>query len=331
MNRFAPPAAFAAIDTVGAATPAAGPRSIDNGRVNPRILLIDDDARLADMVGRYLNQAGMAVDHQGDAASGLAALAAAPPDLILLDLMLPDADGLDVCRRIRAGDGAGPTVPILMLTARGETTDRVVGLELGADDYLPKPFEPRELLARIRALLRRASLLAERAGALGGAGAAGGKGGAGVAVGAGGQGGTGGPGGMAGTAGVGGPREATVADLAADADRRVTRLGALEIDHDAREVSVRGEPRTLTAYQFDLLVVLAAHAGKVMSRERLMDLVKGEQLEAFDRSIDVHVGRIRQAIEDDPRQPRRLLTVRGAGYVMARQPVEGVAPAPRPS
>lgn len=136
---------------------------------------------------------------------------------------------------------------------------------------------------------------------------------------------------MAGTAGVGGPGEATVADPAADADRRVTRLGALEIDHDAREVTVRGEPRTLTAYQFDLLVVLAAHAGKVMSRERLMDLVKGEQLEAFDRSIDVHVGRIRQAIEDDPRQPRRLLTVRGAGYVMARQPVEGVAPAPRPS
>ncbi len=241
------------------------------------------------MVGRYLSQAGMTIDHQGDAGSGLAALAAQRPDLILLDLMLPDADGLDVCRRIRAGEGDGAIVPILMLTARGETTDRVVGLELGADDYLPKPFEPRELLARVRALLRRSAVrsAATPAATAAGEGAA-----------------------AAGTA------------MTGEAERRVTRIGALEIDQDAREVRVHGEPRTLTAYQFDLLSVLAAHAGKVMTRERLMDLVKGEQLEAFDRSIDVHVGRIRLAIEDDPRQPKRLLTVRGAGYVMARQPVE---------
>ena len=124
---------------------------------SPEILLIDDDRRLADMVGRYLGQAGFAVQHQGTAREGLAALGQQVPGLVLLDLMLPDGDGLDVCRQIRQMPGAAATVPVLMLTARGETTDRIVGLEIGADDYLPKPFEPRELLARVRALLRRAS------------------------------------------------------------------------------------------------------------------------------------------------------------------------------
>ena len=123
----------------------------------PEILLIDDDRRLADMVGRYLGQAGFAVQHQGTAREGLEALGRQVPGLVLLDLMLPDGDGLDVCRQIRQMTGAAATVPVLMLTARGETTDRIVGLEIGADDYLPKPFEPRELLARVRALLRRAS------------------------------------------------------------------------------------------------------------------------------------------------------------------------------
>lgn len=124
---------------------------------SPEILLIDDDRRLADMVGRYLGQAGFAVQHQGTAREGLEALGCQVPGLVLLDLMLPDGDGLDVCRQIRQMSGAAATVPVLMLTARGETTDRIVGLEIGADDYLPKPFEPRELLARVRALLRRAS------------------------------------------------------------------------------------------------------------------------------------------------------------------------------
>ncbi len=244
-----------------------------------RILLIDDDKRLADMVGRYLSQAGFRLAHCFDAQSGLALLVppAGPatelPDLILLDLMLPDADGLDVCREIRRLPGPAAQVPILMLTARGETTDRVVGLEIGADDYLPKPFEPRELLARVRALLRRSALRAE-------------------------------------------------APAAADDDAGhpdVLRFGRMEIDAGARVVRIGGSPRLLTAYQFDLLLALARNAGRVLSRERLMDLVRGEQLEAFDRSIDVHVGKIRQAIEDDPKQPRRLLTVRGSGYVLARQ------------
>ena len=287
---------------------------------SPEILLIDDDRRLADMVCRYLGQAGFAVQHQGTAREGLEALGRQVPGLVLLDLMLPDGDGLDVCRQNRQMTGAAATVPVLMLTARGETTDRIVGLEIGADDYLPKPFEPRELLARVRALLRRASaphaadpaagdagqgVAATGAGAFGAAGQAGGvavSGGSGIAAGSGlSQGGA-------------AARGASVADD----DPPVLVLDDLEIDEGAREVRVAGEKRTLTSYQFDLLLALARHAGRVMSRERLMDLVKGAPLEAFDRSIDVHVGKIRQAIETDPRQPVRLLTVRGAGYVFAR-------------
>ncbi|MGE0315140.1 MAG: response regulator [Lautropia sp.] len=252
--------------------------------MSERVLLIDDDQRLAEMVGRYLTRYGMVVEHRPDARSGREALAASVPDLLLLDLMLPDADGLDVCRDVRRMPGPASTVPILMLTARGETTDRVVGLEIGADDYLAKPFEPRELLARARALLRRSRFAAV-------AGAA------------------------PPTAGNG----ATGVGATSDPPAEAIRLGRLEIDLDARRVRVRGEDRSLTAYQFDLLVALARHAGKVMSRDRLMDLVKGAPLEAFDRSIDVHVGKIRQAIEDDPKSPRRILTVRGAGYVMARE------------
>lgn len=234
------------------------------------ILLIDDDRRLAGMVARYLGQAGFGVRHCDSGDSGLQSLAGQVPDLVLLDLMLPDADGLDLCRRIRQMPGRVAGVPVLMLTARGETMDRVIGLEVGADDYLPKPFEPRELLARVRALLRRAG--------------------------------------------------ATAAPLPAVAvpPAQVLVLDDLEIDTGARVVRVAGQSRPLTRYQFDLLLALARHAGRVLSREQLMDLAKGEQLEAFDRSIDVHVGKIRQAIEADPRQPQRLLTVRGAGYLLRR-------------
>ena len=231
-----------------------------------------------------------------------------------------------------------------MLTARGETTDRVVGLEVGADDYLPKPFEPRELLARVRALLRRAAPVdvssgglpvpgggsagpGHMAGAAGSAGtgrpdgaavagslAAGTAGQTGAAGGAGGIGGSSYGGSGHGGAQAGGPAGNT---LAADGHEVLT-IDDLEIDEAAREVRVAGERRMLTGYQFDLLRVLARHAGRVMSREQLMDQAKGQALEAFDRSIDVHVGKIRQAIETDPRQPVRLLTVRGVGYVLAR-------------
>ena len=171
--------------------------------------------------------------------------------------MLPDIDGLEVCRQVRV---AAPT-PILMLTARGEAMDRIIGLELGADDYLPKPFEPRELLARLRAILRR-------------------------------------------------ERDTRKGDL--------LMFGRLEIDRGARVARIEGVARTLTGYQFDLLVALAERPGRVMAREALMDLVKGEALEAFDRSIDVHISRIRASIEDDPKRPRRIITVRGIGYVFAK-------------
>lgn len=287
---------------------------------SPEILLIDDDRRLADMVGHYLGQAGFAVQHQGTAREGLAALGQQVPGLVLLDLMLPDGDGLDVCRQIRQMTGVAATVPVLMLTARGETTDRIVGLEIGADDYLPKPFEPRELLARVRALLRRASVppaADPAAGDAGRGGAATGTGAHGAAAQSGGVAVSGGAGVATGSAAAQGGAAARGASVADD-DPPVLVLDDLEIDEGAREVRVAGEKRTLTSYQFDLLLALARHAGRVMSRERLMDLVKGAPLEAFDRSIDVHVGKIRQAIEADPRQPVRLLTVRGVGYVFAR-------------
>ena len=174
--------------------------------------------------------------------------------------MLPDGDGLELCRAIRARSD----VPILMLTARGEDADRIVGLEIGADDYLPKPFNPRELLARLRAVLRRRA---------GGNGAAFGE---------------------------------------------VLRFGRLTIDRAARQVLVDGEERVLTAHQFDLLYALAENAGRVLTREQLMDRVRGEALEAYDRSIDVHISRIRAAIEDDPGSPRRIVTLRGAGYLFTR-------------
>jgi DNA-binding response OmpR family regulator len=223
-----------------------------------RILIIDDDQRLAALVVDYLGGAGFHVTASATAYEGQQRLKREQFDALVLDLMLPDADGLEVCRRIRQTSD----VPILMLTARGDAMDRVVGLEIGADDYLPKPFEPRELLARLRAILRR------KAGA-------------------------------------------------APAD--VKRYGRLEIDRAGRRVTVDGEEKPLTSYQFALLDALAAHAGRVMSRDQLMDLTKGEPLEAFDRSVDVHISRIRAAIEDDPKKPRRIITVRGAGYVFARE------------
>jgi DNA-binding response OmpR family regulator len=226
--------------------------------VAERILLIDDDPRLAAMVAEYLGAAGYRVTTAASGTDGLDRLAAEPYDATVLDLSLPDMDGLEVCRRLRARWD----LPVLMLTARGDAMDRVVGLELGADDYLPKPFEPRELLARLKAILRRGSYRAKTA---------------------------------------------------------LLQFGRLEIDRDARAVRVAGAQKALTSLQFALLVALAENAGRVLSRDALMDLVKGEKLDAFDRSIDVHVSRIRAAIEDDPKKPRRIITVRGAGYVFAKQ------------
>ena len=208
--------------------------------MNQQLLMIEDDARLADMVRAYLGQSGYQVALAGDAQAGLAQLQANPTDLVILDLMLPDMDGLEVCRRIRALPGTLGRTPVLMLTAKGDPMDRIIGLEMGADDYLPKPFEPRELLARIRAVLRR--------------------------------------------------HGGDAALLPAD---NTLRFGALEIDRDARLVRVADHACELTSYQFDLLVALAERAGRVLTRDQIMEAVRGRELDAFDRSIDVHMGRIR--------------------------------------
>ncbi|MBX3635837.1 MAG: response regulator transcription factor [Rubrivivax sp.] len=228
-----------------------------------RLLLIDDDTRLTDMVGSYLRANGFEVDTASSLALGRQRLQAGLYDALVLDLMLPDGDGLDFTRELRR-EPRTRRLPLLMLTARGEPTDRIVGLEIGADDYLGKPFEPRELLARVKALLRRAA-----------------------------------------------PE--------ALADDEVLRFGRLEIDLGARQARLDGQPCELTGHQFELLTVLARSPGRVLSRDQIMDALKGHPLEAFDRSIDVHISRIRAVIEDDPKAPRRVLTVRGAGYVFARK------------
>jgi len=228
------------------------------------ILMIEDDESLAALIAEYLGTMGFKVTTRRTAADGLALLPQEAFDALILDVMLPDSDGFEVCRQVRARSD----LPILMLTARGDETDRIVGLELGADDYLPKPFNPRELLARLRAILRRR-----------------------------------------GSAGV--------------SSTELLRFGRLEIDRGARTARLDGLDRALTSYQFDLLWTLATNAGRVMSRDALMDKLRGHEAEAFDRSLDVHVSRIRAALEDDPKHPRRIITVRGAGYVFAkRQDIE---------
>ena len=228
-----------------------------------RILMIEDDETLSSMTADYLSGFGMAVTVAATIAEGRQQMSAQGFDALLLDVMLPDGDGFEVCREVRARSD----IPILMLTARGEDTDRIVGLELGADDYLPKPFNPRQLTARLRAILRRRS-------------------------------------------------------GARPSDGRMT-FGTLIIERDARTLSVGGKERVLTGYQFDLLLTLAENAGRVLSRETLMDKVRGEELDAFDRSIDVHISRIRAAIEDDPKHPRRIITIRGSGYLFARDQHQG--------
>ncbi len=225
--------------------------------MNQQILLVEDDGRLAGMVKDYLGEAGFSATIAANGADALNRHRSGNFAAIILDLMLPDMDGLEICRSIRTGDD----IPILMLTARGDAMDRIIGLEIGADDYLPKPFEPRELLARLKAIMRR------------------GRG---------------------------------------DVKNRTLLFGRLEIDRDAREVRLGGKPCDLTSHQFALLETLAGAAGRVLSRDSLMEALKGTSLEAFDRSIDVHISRIRSEIEDNPKKPKRVITVRGAGYLFAR-------------
>jgi two-component system OmpR family response regulator len=221
-------------------------------------LLIEDDARLAALTAEYLGKNGIDVTTVGDGEGGLDATQHSRFDVVLLDLMLPGKGGLETCRDLRTRSD----VPIIVLTARGEEADRVMGLEMGADDYLAKPFSPRELLARIRALLRRAR-------------------------------------------GQAGP------------PTRKVRVGTLEIDPGSMRATLSGRELPLTSYEFNLLRVLAERAGRVLSREQLMELAKGTSEESFDRSIDVLISRLRGKLGEDPKRPRFLKTIRGAGYMLA--------------
>lgn len=223
--------------------------------VRKRVLLIDDDERLNTLLTRYLDQFGFAVQSFAHPESGIRALKSDPPDLLVLDLMLPDMDGFTVCRKVRETS----RVPIIILTARGDVTDRIVGLELGADDYLPKPFEPRELVARIQAVLRR------------------------------------------------GPAEM--------ADGDTLRAGSLEVSLATRSARRQGKDLALTAAEFELLWLLVRNRGRVLSRDRIMDDTRGIDWEAYDRSIDVLVSRLRQKLGDAAKRPTMIRTIRGTGYV----------------
>ncbi|WP_437601883.1 response regulator [Sorangium sp. So ce590] len=222
-----------------------------------RLLLIDDDTRLHALLASYLEQNGFMVTVAGDGARGLAALAAGTFDAVLLDVMMPGMDGIEVVRRIRQKS----SMPILMLTARGDEADRVVGLEIGADDYIAKPFSPRELLARLRAVLRRAT---------------------------------------------------------PDAAGERIVAGDIAIDVPGRVVSVAGKPAELTGIEFDILVALARRAGRVVARDALLEEAGRGDVNVGGRTVDVHISHLRQKLADDPRSPKLIKTVRGVGYVLAK-------------
>jgi len=232
-----------------------------------RVLLVDDDPKLCRLVTEYLRPLGFDVTAVHNGPDGLARAVEGNHDVVILDCMLPGMDGFEVLRRLRRVS----TVPVLMLTALGDESDRIVGLELGADDYLPKTFSTRELLARLRAVTRRSAITASQ---------------------------------NATTDGGGGPRAIQVQDL--------------QLDRPARAAALGGRPLALTPLEFDLLWSLARAAGRVLSRDQLLDEISGRNYEVFDRSIDVHVSALRRKLGDDPRNPRYIRTVRSAGYLLMR-------------
>ena len=222
------------------------------------ILIVEDEPDIAELVRYHLEKAGLPARIVADGKQALELIARAQPDLIVLDLMLPGMDGLEVCRRLRASQSTR-TIPVIMLTARAEELDRVLGLEMGADDYVPKPFSPRELVARVKAVLRRAAPLPE-------------------------------------------PSEAPVA------------VGSLHLDPIRHEVMKNGEPLALSAMEFRLLEFFLRHRGRVYTRTQLLDQVWGHDRFVEPRTVDVHVRRLREKVEDDPHAPDLILTVRGLGY-----------------
>ncbi len=245
----------------------------------PHLLVVDDDRDICDLLSRFLTKHGYRVSTAHDGSGLFAALETAPVDLIVLDLMLPGEDGLSLCRRLRVTH----SLPIVMLTAMGEETDRIVGLEMGADDYLPKPFNPRELLARVKAVLRR----------------------------------SGGDGGIGPTGFASGLAGAATTTLAPRPDRVLVFEG-WRLDLARRELTdADGVQVQLSAGEFDLLAAFAEHPQRVLSREQLLDLARGRTAIPFDRSIDVQVSRLRRKIETDAQDPKLIKTVRGGGYLFA--------------
>jgi DNA-binding response OmpR family regulator len=227
---------------------------------NPQVLVVDDDAGIRDLLADYLAKQGMKVATARDGKEMDERLAGFDPDLIVMDLMMPGEDGLSLTRRVKAGRD----VPVIMLSARGEDIDRIVGLEVGADDYLAKPFNPRELLARIRAVLRR-----------GGGGAK------------------------------------------ADGSEEVARFGPFVLDLAAQSLARDGQDISLTQAEFTLLKLFVEHPGRALSRDQIMDWLKGYERDPFDRSIDVRVTRLRKKLEDDPANPVYIKTVWGQGYLFS--------------
>lgn len=228
---------------------------------NKKILVVDDDVRLRELLQRYLTEQGFTVKTANDAKEMDSILGNDAIDLLVLDLMLPGEDGLSICRRMR---GNATMMPIVMLTARGDEVDRIIGLEMGADDYLPKPFNPRELLARINAVLRR--------------------------------------------------HERLVPSAPANAAENIT-IGDFVFNASTRSLSRQGTAIAITSGEFALLKVFVDHPRQPLSRDRLMQLARGRELDVYDRSIDVQVSRLRKLIEPDPAHPRYLQTMWGFGYV----------------
>jgi DNA-binding response OmpR family regulator len=233
------------------------------------ILLVDDDRKLCRLVAEYLKPKGFDTTSVHTGSEGLEEALRGNYAAVILDCMLPGLDGFEVLRELRLQS----TVPVLMLTALGDESDRIVGLELGADDYLPKTFSTRELLARLRAVTRRAAITSARA-----------------------------------------------AEQAAAGDAGEITVGGLTIDVGARTVKVDGQVVALTALEFDLLTCLARAAGRVQTRDQLLDAISGRSYEVFDRSVDVHVSALRRKLGDDPKNPRFIRTIRSAGYLLMRTP-----------
>lgn len=221
--------------------------------VKKKLLVIDDDVKLNALLNDYLGKFGFTVDTVTHPARGLKKIKHTPPDLVILDVMLPGMDGFETCKEIRKST----SVPIIMLTARGEVTDRIVGLELGADDYLPKPFEPRELVARIQSVLRRGNIPVQSGSIV---------------------------------------------------------VGPLSVNLDNHSATIGGRPVEMTTMEFKLLTLFLQNPGRVLSREQIMDALSGMDWEAYDRSIDVLVSRLRQKLGDNPKNPRFIATVWGSGY-----------------